>query len=107
MDRADDARLRVTVACTPSHGCAEEVRVEVRRGATLHDAICASGLLDRHPQLDPLQQAVGVWGRVRSLESPVCDGDRVELYRPLEVDPKDARRRRHALQRAATCSPRR
>ena len=110
MAPADSAApLTVSVACSPREGTAEEVRVTVPAGATLLDVLRASGFLERHPQIDFARQAVGIWGRIRALDAAVEAGDRVEIYRPLLVDPMEARRRRQRLQRdaAATCSPRR
>jgi putative ubiquitin-RnfH superfamily antitoxin RatB of RatAB toxin-antitoxin module len=37
---------------------------------------------------------VGIWGKVRPLETPLKEGDRVEIYRPRLADPKEARRKR-------------
>jgi putative ubiquitin-RnfH superfamily antitoxin RatB of RatAB toxin-antitoxin module len=106
-----DARapIRVTVGCSPVEGVAEELGLTLPAGATLGEALRASGVLERHPQFDPARQAVGIWGRVCALDTVLKEGDRVEIYRPLQVDPKEARRRRQRLQReaAATCSPRR
>src|SRR5690349_11501698 len=102
------AVLAVAVACSPAEGAAEECRVALPDGATLMDALRASGVLERHPGIDLSRQAVGIWGRIRALDTPLKDGDRVEVYRPLQVDPKEARRRRQRLQQdRATCSPRR
>jgi len=103
------APMTVSVACSPREGAAEEVSVTVPAGATLLDVLRASGFLERHPQIDLAHQAVGIWGRIRALDAAVQAGDRVEVYRPLQVDPMEARRRRQRLQReaAATCSPRR
>ncbi|MEP7058736.1 MAG: RnfH family protein [Caldimonas sp.] len=106
MDRADSV-FEVRVACSPAAGLAEEVGVAVPAGATLLDALRASGFLERHPQIDLERQAVGVWGRVQPLDAPLAPGDRVEIYRPLQIDPKDSRRRRQRQQRDATCSPQR
>jgi putative ubiquitin-RnfH superfamily antitoxin RatB of RatAB toxin-antitoxin module len=66
--------------------------VEVDPGATVAQAIDASGLLAAAPQLDLTLAKVGVWNRATRLDAPVRDGDRIEIYRPLEVDPKEARR---------------
>ena len=100
--------LTVAVACSPAEGAAEECRVAVPAGATLIDALRVSGMLERHPHIDLARQAVGIWGRIRALDTPLLDGDRIEIYRPLQVDPKEARRRRQRLQQdRATCSPRR
>ena len=48
----------------------------------------------RHPEANLGQCPVGIFGRRVDRQSLVTDGDRVELYRPLIVDPKDARRER-------------
>lgn len=108
MDRAEPAGVvAVRVAFSPGPGVAEEVGVELPPGATLLDALRASGVLERHPQLDPARLPVGVWGRLRPLDAVLRAGDRVEIYRPLQTDPKEARRRRQRQQRDATCNPRR
>jgi len=70
------------------------VRLELDAGATVREAIQRSGLLDRFPSINLDQQSVGVWGRKVPLDSPLTTGDRVEIYRPLSADPKEARRRR-------------
>ena len=108
MARADViAMVSVTVASSPEEGFADECSIDVPSGATLVDALRASGVLERHPGIDLARQAVGIWGRVCALDTPLKQGDRVEIYRPLQVDPKEARRRRQRLQQDATCSPRR
>ena len=107
MARADGLEmLSVTVASSPAEGRADECSIDMQGGATLIDALRASGVLDRHPGIDLARQSVGVWGRVCALDTPLKQGDRVEIYRPLQVDPKEARRRRQRLQQAATCTPR-
>jgi putative ubiquitin-RnfH superfamily antitoxin RatB of RatAB toxin-antitoxin module len=91
---AAGATIRVAVACSRRPGEAEEVEVEVPAGASALDAIRASGLLERHAEIDISSQAVGVWGRRCALDTVLREGDRVEIYRPLAIDPKEARRRR-------------
>ena len=68
---------------------AYRVSVNLPAGATLRDALAACGL-----ELDPARQAFGIFGRRAGLDQPLADGDRVEIYRPLAMDPKEARRRR-------------
>lgn len=68
------------------------VRVELADGATVEQAIHASGLMPNLPE--PVR--VGVFGRLRARGDALADGDRVEIYRPLVADPKAARRRRAA-----------
>ncbi len=89
-----DATIRVAVACTPRSGVAVEISVEVAAGSSALDAIRASGVLQRFAEIDVSTQSIGVWGRICALDSRLVDGDRVEIYRPLAVDPKEARRRR-------------
>jgi putative ubiquitin-RnfH superfamily antitoxin RatB of RatAB toxin-antitoxin module len=72
------------------------VTVELRPGATLRSAIERSGILLEFPQIDLQVNRVGVFGELRELDDHVDDGDRIEIYRPLRVDPKEARRRKVA-----------
>ncbi len=64
----------------------------------MEQAIRESGMLREFPEIDLARNAVGVFGERVALDSPLRDGDRVEIYRPLALDPKQARRRR-ALRR--------
>jgi len=66
----------------------------VSTGTCVRDAVSASGLLERFPEIRPPETAVGIFGRRVGWDDPVADGDRVEIYRPLRIDPKEARRRR-------------
>jgi putative ubiquitin-RnfH superfamily antitoxin RatB of RatAB toxin-antitoxin module len=72
-------------------------------GASVADAVQASGLLEEHPELNdtalPWRERVGVFGRQCAPDTLLRDGDRVELYRPLTMDPKEARRQRAAAGR--------
>ncbi|MCX8004748.1 MAG: RnfH family protein [Burkholderiaceae bacterium] len=90
--------MRITVVYCPP-GAVWQREVELAPGATLAHALDASGVLAAFPHLadEPLQ--VGVFGRLRPLHAPLADGDRVEIYRPLLIDPKEARRRRAQLRR--------
>jgi hypothetical protein len=103
----DGMPIRIAVACSPRPGVAAEVELEVAAGTKVLDAIRASGLLERFPEIDISTQSVGVWGRRSALDTTLKAGDRVEIYRPLAVDPMEARRRRAGRRKAAaaTCSP--
>jgi putative ubiquitin-RnfH superfamily antitoxin RatB of RatAB toxin-antitoxin module len=93
----DPVELLVTVVyCAP--GVEDIVQVRLPAGATVSDAIDASGLLARRTELGAVPD-VGIWGRPCSLKEAVNDADRVELYRPLKVDPKEARRVRARVRR--------
>ena len=63
-------------------------------GATVRDAIGASEIAAKHPEIDPATAKVGIFGKPATLDTPLTDHDRVEIYRPLIVDPKVARQRR-------------
>jgi putative ubiquitin-RnfH superfamily antitoxin RatB of RatAB toxin-antitoxin module len=90
--------LRVSVVyCAP--GVEDLIELDLPAGASVGDAVAASGMLRRHPDLAERGPDVGVWGRLCKLEQPLEEGDRVELYRPLLVDPKQARRVRAEVKR--------
>ena len=85
--------IAVTVVyALPEH--ASEIELKLPSGATVGDALEASGLAANHPEVDVARCAVGVFGRRVERDRVLADGDRVEVYRPLVADPKDARRRR-------------
>ena len=87
------ARVRVEVVYALPGG-EDAVTLDLEPGATAVDAVLASGLLERHPEIDLGRQKLGIHGKVVPGHAPLRDGDRVELYRPLVVDAKEARRRR-------------
>lgn len=68
-------------------------RITLDAGATIADAIAASGL-EAELGIDASTLATGIWSKPKPRDTPLTDGDRVELYRPLTADPKEARRRR-------------
>ena len=103
--RAGRPRLRVAVACSPRAGTAFEVEVELAAPATALDALRASGVLERCPELAGGAMSVGIWGRAASPQTIVRDGDRVELYRPLVRDPQQARRLRAVKARRERRAP--
>jgi uncharacterized protein len=86
-------RIRVTVVYALPDA-ATEIEVRLPAGATVADAVERSGLAARHPDADIPRRPVGVFGERVDRRTPVADGDRVEVYRPLVADPKDARRKR-------------
>jgi putative ubiquitin-RnfH superfamily antitoxin RatB of RatAB toxin-antitoxin module len=63
------------------------------RDAVVADAIAASGVLDGYPQAAISHLSFGVWGQVVAPENCLKNGDRIEIYRPLHIDPQDARRK--------------
>ena len=94
MGPAEAAGLVVEVVYGAAPHQVDLSTLRLAPGATVADALQASGLLQRHHLvLEGLD--VGVWGRACSLQAPLRDRDRVEVYRPLLVDPKEARRQRY------------
>lgn len=94
--------LHVTVACSPAAREAWEVELTLPAGSTVRQALQASGIFERFPALDPGLAGVGVWGRKATPQQTLRDADRVEVYRPLRVDPKVARRERFNRQGSKT-----
>lgn len=91
---------RVLVMYSPAPRQVLEWPLDLPAGATVRDAVLASGWAAACPGADAEAVDVGVWGRRGTLQQPVREGDRVEIYRPLLVDPKVARRERFRKQGA-------
>ena len=70
------------------------LRVKLAEGATVEDAIRASGVLDAFPEIDLAKSKVGIFSKLVKLDEKLRDRDRVEIYRPLIADPKEVRRKR-------------
>lgn len=89
------AELSIEVVYAAAPHDVRAVSLELPEGATLADALRASGLLEglSDEAADALQP--GIWGRAATLDTPLRAGDRVELTRGLRVDPKEARRQRY------------
>lgn len=72
------------------------LNVEVPEGSTVQQAIERSGILTRCPQLNLKKQKIGVFGKITKLTAPLEAGDRVEIYRPITVDPRKIPQRKIA-----------
>lgn len=70
--------------------------LELAAGSTLQQAVEASGLLGKHPEIDLTKNKFGVFARLAKLDTVLRDRDRVEIYRPLIADPKEMRKQRAA-----------
>lgn len=89
---ADDV-ITIEVA----YGTAENqtlIELQVRRGTTLIEAIRLSAIADKCPEINIDDSRKGLFGKLANDEKVLKNHDRVEIYRPLLVDPKEARRRR-------------
>ena len=90
------ALLHITVVVSPAPRQVSECTVQLRPASTLADALQAAGQMAARRE----GMECGIWGRAMPETTPLKDGDRVELYRALKVDPKVARRERFARQGA-------
>jgi len=92
------AALEVTVVFSPAPREVLEWALQLPAGSTVGDALAASGMAAACPGWDAASATVGIWGRKASLDQPLRTRDRIEVYRPLRVDPKLARRERFRKQ---------
>lgn len=86
--------VHVEVVYCPRPGQIDLVALDLPDGATAGDALQASGLIGRHG-LDAASVHLGVWFKACRIDQPLRDRDQVQVYRPLSVDPKEARRLRY------------
>ena len=70
------------------------IALEVEEGTSVRQAITASDVLQQCPDIDLARAPAGIFGKVVSLDAPLMNGDRIEIYRPLIADPKEIRRGR-------------
>ena len=75
---------------------AELVSLSMPEGSTVLQAVEASGLLAKHPEIDVKKNKFGIWNKLSKPDSALRDRDRVEIYRPLIADPKEVRKQRAA-----------
>lgn len=79
--------------------CQAIVSLRLPAGASAGDAVQRSGLLERFPGIPWPGAPIGIFGKPVAPSASLAEGDRVEIYRPLRVDPKEARRLRAARSR--------
>jgi len=84
--------VRVELVWSPVAGDVQHRWLDVEEGATIGSALRGCADFAQPPG----ELHVGIWGRARPLETPLRERDRIEVYRPLTVDPKEARRQRYA-----------
>ena len=70
--------------------------VKLPVGATLQQALEASGVLDKYQEIDLKKNKFGIFSKLSKLDAVLREGDRVEIYRPLIADPKEVRKQRAA-----------
>ena len=84
-------KIRIAYACMEGVHVSEH---EVAVGSNVLEAIEQSGVLRQFPEIDLARNGVGIYGRLVAPDTPVKEGDRVEIYVPVLLDPKQARRKR-------------
>jgi uncharacterized protein len=94
--------MKITVVYSPASRVVHEVELNLPAGAQVAEAIAQVRALEAFAQIDWAQANMGVWNHKASLEQALHDKDRLEIYRPMRVDPKVARRERFAKQGART-----
>jgi hypothetical protein len=70
--------------------------LDLPAGSTVAQAIEASGLLAKHPEIDLAKNKLGIFAKLAKADTALRDRDRVEIYRPLIADPKEVRKQRAA-----------
>ena len=90
---ADTIKIEVVYAL-PSRQ--EVVPLTLPAGSTLQQALEASGLLAKYPEIDLAKGKFGIYSKIAKLDTVLRDWDRVEIYRPLIADPKEVRKQRAA-----------
>ncbi|HEY8101261.1 MAG TPA: RnfH family protein [Burkholderiaceae bacterium] len=91
---ADSTNTLHVQICYAMHGVQTLRELNVPVDTTLLEAIHQSGLLRQMPEIDLTVSRVGIYGKLKSLDTMLREHDRVEIYRPLVADPKDSRRMR-------------
>jgi putative ubiquitin-RnfH superfamily antitoxin RatB of RatAB toxin-antitoxin module len=101
MVKAEGATLlKVSLVYSPAPRQVREWTLELAAGTTVAQALAASGVLKEFPELQGARTVLGIWGRKTTAGHVLLDGDRLEIYRGLRVDPKVARRERFNRQGA-------
>lgn len=92
-----------TIAIELVYACPKRqtlLKLDVASGTTVGEALVASGILALHPEIDLVNQRVGIFGQFVENDLALASGDRIEIYRPLIADPKASRHARVAKRRA-------
>ncbi len=90
---ADNIAVEVVYALAETQ---ERVSLSLPEGSTAIQAVEASGLLTKHPEIDLKKNKIGVYAKLAKADTVLRDRDRVEIYRPLIADPKEVRKQRAA-----------
>lgn len=69
------------------------LKLDVPDGSTVEEAISISGITTQFPEIDLEAMDVGIFGKIKDLDTKLEEGDRVEIYRPITADPETAERK--------------
>lgn len=94
---ASGKNISVTVVYALTHH-QEVINVELPANSTVEQAIIESGILQMYSEIDITKNSLGIYGKVVKNSQILRDQDRVEIYRPLTIDPMHARRKRAEMQ---------
>ena len=97
-----DVLLAISLVFSPAPRLVRQWALALARGSTVAQALEAVGIFSKFPDLLSGRLRVGIWGRKAGLDQLLAENDRIEIYRPLLVDPKVARRERFNRQGAKT-----
>jgi putative ubiquitin-RnfH superfamily antitoxin RatB of RatAB toxin-antitoxin module len=90
---ADSINIEVAYAKSDRQ---EVIKLSLPDGSTLQQAIEASGLMQKYPEIDLAKGKFGIYAKLAKLDTRLRERDRVEIYRPLIADPKEVRKQRAA-----------
>ena len=76
------------------------IPISIPPDANAEAAITASGILNKFPEIDLQVNQIGIFGKLIKLDAPLRNLDRIEIYRPLIADPKEARKLRAVAENA-------
>lgn len=85
--------MQVSIAYANNRGEQAWIELEMEEGATAEEAIHASGILSRFPDIDLKNQKIGIYGKLIKPSQTLNEFDRVEIYRPITADPQTVPRR--------------
>jgi putative ubiquitin-RnfH superfamily antitoxin RatB of RatAB toxin-antitoxin module len=92
-------KINVEVTYVASAEQQSSITVQVPPDCTVENAILQSGILRKFPKIDLQKNKVGIFGQLATLTASLREGDRIEIYKPLIIDPKHARRLRALKQK--------
>ena len=90
---AETIRVELVYALSATQ---DVISLSLAAGSTVAQAIEASGLLAKHPEIDLAKNKLGIFAKLAKADTVLRDRDRVEIYRPLIADPKEVRKQRAA-----------